>query len=99
MKTLFIGGPRDGIREELPPHILGATACYQTLEARPAYRDGYPTGYPAEINLAPHIKTHMYHLKQFNESNETFQIAVHSSVTNPMRRLFNGYRYPKRKKY
>lgn len=86
-KILFIGGPKDGLRQRLPPAVTGhvlQTPVYERWGACPA------VDFPRY-----NIVTHTYTLKRIyiGDQGEFLEVAVHSSVKDPMRSLIKGYRY------
>jgi hypothetical protein len=82
-KILFIGGPKDGLRQARPPAVTAIQ--YQSWRAAPQN---------SILGGSLGFTTHTYNLKRVAVGdNEFVEVAVHSSITNPMKQLLKGYRY------
>lgn len=92
MSTLLIGGPADGKRMNLPPMCGGV---YKIASIEP---DGMmPCSYSDACS--PRIHTDLYYIGKFtNADGTTYEVATHSSVTDPMAALIKGYHYHRKPK-
>jgi hypothetical protein len=88
MKVLFVGGPRNGKREEVPDNI-GFT--FKTAAYKPNYK-AYPV---ADFSETMNVREDIYRIHCVDGVN----FAVHTSVKNFAQRLFNGYPYPRKRRY
>lgn len=86
MKTLFIGGPKDGKRENIP---LNNSTTLQVASMGFAGLNG-----PIPTSPAFGITQHTYSLKKFiTQAGEELVVAAHSTIPNMMEQLVKGYRY------
>lgn len=94
VKTLFVGGPKDGKREIWPNHL----GPYVNVYAHPAYPDSLTTFNRADAIIGMDI--HTYRLEKFKDNNYIdFTVAFHSSIKNPMEALIKGYHYHRNPRY
>lgn len=93
-RILFIGGPKDGLREAIPQ----ATVYHQLQVPHYVQRNLGSLNSPMP---AFGITTHTFTIKRFvAEDGTELKIAVHSSVKDVMKQLVKGYHYhrkPRRK--
>jgi len=92
MKTLFVGGPEDGKRNDWDWHIHGPIikmATYTALNGPVVPLDEATIG----------MDIHTYRLQRFMGDGKTHEIAVHSSIQNPMEALIKGYHYHRNPRY
>ncbi len=88
MKTLFVGGPKDGKRECFPPNFGGTIIVY----SHPFYGADYDTF--KQHNALVGMDIHTYTLQKFRDTSGTDHVAAfHSSIANPMEALIKGYHY------
>lgn len=84
MKTLFVGGPNDGKRQELPnvqPHHYAYS-----------FQSDLNNGYVNPCDSIG-VTVHTYTRKQFRQAGKTFEVMFHSTIIDPMEALIKGYRY------
>jgi hypothetical protein len=91
MKTLFVGGPKDGKREVWPNSLSAAAQVY----SHRLYPDSATTFDRDKAIVGMNIDT--YQLKQFTGAD--YPVAFHSSVKYPMEALIKGYRYHRNPRY
>lgn len=85
---LFVGGPKDGMREEIPR----APGCV-TFQC-------YVQQVPKFMSTSIRYDVHTYTLKKcvLVDGSECM-VAVHSSVPDLQAQLVKGYRYHRKKRY
>jgi hypothetical protein len=95
MKTLFVGGPKDGKREFFPQNYGDTIKVY----SHPLYGADYDTF--KRDNALVGMNIHTYTLQKFRDSSGAdYTAAFHSSIVSPLEALIKGYRYhraPRRK--
>jgi hypothetical protein len=90
MKTLFIGGPNDGVRMALPPNS-GPTFNVVEMGAN-VFESRF-----MDLKSTIDFKHHTYYAKQFQNG---LKIMMHENVSDPIAALIKGYhshRKPRRK--
>lgn len=92
MKTLFVGGPKDGKREDWDWGRSGPIAQVAT------YNVFHGPVVPIDQGTIG-MDIHTYQLKQFRQNGTDYEVAFHSSVTDPMKALITGYHYHRKPRY
>lgn len=89
MKTLFVGGPKDGKREFFPTGYGDSIRVYSHHTAYGISADTFDRD-----DALVGMNIHTYELKRFRDENgNDYAVAFHSSVKNSMEALIKGYRY------
>lgn len=94
MKTLFVGGPEDGKRKDWDWNFRGPVL---KVAHHPFYGDNSVSIDDAIVGM----NVHTYQLKKLfrDETGKNYEVAFHSSITNPMEALIKGYHYHRKPNY